>query len=262
MLKRILRKWPKGYADNEVALIRFLARILSDAHALQDIVITRLSADIVGRVVACMQSPHVKVLKAAFALAAPSSSHFFQFVKHQPTLLAKIVASVQENKITHWSPAVRSASEDFEAWYWDKVAPEHHDSVRSAVEVLVVQSRRVHRLGSLMAQVDGASMRAPVQGARPGTGCFPVGAGRSGSPPLERMVGSPFPAAKQAGSGAVAADADSAQCSELEADVKLWRQNSRKETVQPELAVEPKVAQKISASDSPGTGPRRHIALG
>jgi len=224
MLKRILRKWPKGYADNEVALLRFLARILSDAHALQDLVITRLSSDIVGRVVACMQSPHVKVLKAAFALAAPSSKHFFEFVQNQPKLLAKIISGVQDNKATHWSPAVRSASEDFEAWYWDKVEPVHLASVKAAVDTQAEQSRRVHRLGSLMAQVDGASMRG-----QPAMGQFALG-GRSSSPPLERSAHGPFPT-RQAAAAAVAprsvpVDADSAQCAELEADIKLWRRSN------------------------------------
>ena len=263
MLKRILRKWPKGYADNEVALLRFLARILSDAHALQDLVITRLSADIVGRVVACMQSPHVKVLKAAFALAAPSSRHFYEFVKHQPKLLAKIIAGVQDNKETHWSPAVRSASEDFEAWYWDKVEPQLMDSVKASVAQQADQSRRVHRLGSLMAQVDGASMRG-----RPAMGQFPLG-GRSASPPLQRGTHGPFPTPPVAAAKSVPADADSAQCAELEADVKLWRQSSpaspSPDTGSGSSATAPAQKQESKAPARHTTSGRKHrphIAIG
>ena len=116
ILKRILRKWPKGYADNEVALLRFLGRVLSDAHALQDLVITRLAGDMTGRVVSCMQSAHVKVLKAAFGLAAPSSRHFFELVKGQPGALGRVLHSMQAN-CTHWSPPVASASREMLSWY-------------------------------------------------------------------------------------------------------------------------------------------------
>lgn len=71
-LRRIMRRWPSGNADNEVALLEFVAAVLATTTSVGDLTVTGL-ATLLARVIArCLVSSHVRVARNALALADPA----------------------------------------------------------------------------------------------------------------------------------------------------------------------------------------------
>jgi hypothetical protein len=109
VLRRILRRWPEGSADNECALLEFLAAVLATTTAAADLRVTDLRGLMLRTVTRCLRSPHLKVARNALVLVDPSR-RLIDFLVDDPDSIFAVVRALAHNVRQHWSPFVRRAS--------------------------------------------------------------------------------------------------------------------------------------------------------
>ena len=116
VLRRILRKWPTGHSDNEIALLEFLATVLATTTHRADLVVTDLRTLLLRRIAGALRSHHIKVARNALVLVEPGR-HLVDFLIETPGHRASLLGALAANVATHWSPLVRKASAAVVAQY-------------------------------------------------------------------------------------------------------------------------------------------------
>jgi hypothetical protein len=116
VIRRILRRWPAGNSDNEIALLEFLAAVLASTTHRADLVVTDLRGLILSRVLRCLRSPHIKVARNALILVDPSRKLIERLVDDELSL-NRLLEILLQNSKAHWSPLVRRASGNAHAIY-------------------------------------------------------------------------------------------------------------------------------------------------
>lgn len=109
VLRRVLRKWPLGNSDNEIALLEFLATVLATATHRADLVVTDLRGLLLSRLCRALSSNHIKVARNALVLADPTR-RLIDFLVDDPNALKRLLSALDANASKHWSPMVRRAS--------------------------------------------------------------------------------------------------------------------------------------------------------
>ncbi len=109
VLRRVLRKWPSGNSDNEIALLEFLATVLATTTHRADLVVTDLRKIMLSRVLTCLTSTHIKVARNALVLVDPSR-RLIDFLVDDASAMKRLLERLDTNVREHWSPLVRKAS--------------------------------------------------------------------------------------------------------------------------------------------------------
>ena len=99
VLRRILRKWPSGHSDNEIALLEFLATVLAATTHRADLVVTDLRSALLGRVLLCLRSAHVKVARTALVLCDPRRALVAMLVEGDAAALRRLLEALQVSAI-------------------------------------------------------------------------------------------------------------------------------------------------------------------
>lgn len=116
VLRRLLRRWPAGHSDNEVALLEFLATVLGGVSHRADLVVTDLRGALLARLLRCLRSPHIKVARTALVLCDPKR-RLITFLVDEPGALRQLLDALAATSRSHWSPlARRAASETYAAY--------------------------------------------------------------------------------------------------------------------------------------------------
>ncbi len=116
VLRRLLRKWPAGNSDNEVALLEFLATLLANTAHRADLIVTDLRGALFARLRRCLGSRHIKVARNALVLADPTR-RLVDFLVDDRASLALLLHTLADNAGAHWNPLVRKASAAAHAVY-------------------------------------------------------------------------------------------------------------------------------------------------
>jgi hypothetical protein len=109
VLRRILRKWPTGNSDNEIALLEFMATVLATTTHRADLVVTDLRSLMLVRILRCLRSTHVKVARNSLILVDPHRK-LCDFLVDDPISMRKLLDMLHANGCSHWSPMVQKAS--------------------------------------------------------------------------------------------------------------------------------------------------------
>ena len=105
VLRRILRKWPAGHSDNEIALLEFLATVLAATTHRADLVVTDLRSALLGRVLLCLRSAHVKVARTALVLCDPRRALVAMLVEGDAVALRRLLEALQVSEV--WPGCLR-----------------------------------------------------------------------------------------------------------------------------------------------------------
>ncbi|RYE95612.1 MAG: hypothetical protein EOO41_05490, partial [Methanobacteriota archaeon] len=143
VLRRILRKWPTGNSDNEVALLEFLATVLATTTHRADLVVTDLRSIMLFRILRCLQSQHIKVAKNALILVDPHR-RLVDFLVDDELSMRRLIDALQANVAHHWSPIIQRASAACKSAYAMQLSQLRRAGSRGAAAVAAATASRSH----------------------------------------------------------------------------------------------------------------------
>lgn len=139
VLRRILRKWPTGISENEVALLEFLATLLSHVTHRGDLSMTELREVLLIRICKCLTSLHIKVARNALVLIDPTR-HLIDLLVDDTDSLKLLLLTLTTNAEHHWNPLVRKASAAAAAVYSGHFDPNNLLNLHPGIDTNVILS--------------------------------------------------------------------------------------------------------------------------